>query len=154
MKGKEAYDKIFDKLTYDQQQELGEEVLRIVYQDLQRLEKLEKENEELKNTILSLELDTCIPELRKENKELRKSIKSWNENAGNLLKENTKLKEALKFLCEELGIKLCYNNCYDNCMLFYEECYLDYQSDIDSRTLHRITKEKYNLLEEVISNER
>ena len=42
MNGKEAYDKIFDKLTYDQQQELGEEVLRIVYQDLNRLENLEK----------------------------------------------------------------------------------------------------------------
>ena len=42
MNGKEAYDKIFDKLTYDQQQELGEEVLRIVYQDLKKLEKLEK----------------------------------------------------------------------------------------------------------------
>ena len=42
MNGKEAYDKIFDKLTYDQQQELGEQVLRIVYQDLNRLENLEK----------------------------------------------------------------------------------------------------------------
>ena len=48
MNGKEAYDKIFDKLTYDQQQELGEEVLRIVYQDLDRLEKLEKEHNKLK----------------------------------------------------------------------------------------------------------
>ena len=48
MNGKEAYDKIFDKLTYDQQQELGEEVLRIVYQDLNRLEKLEKEHNKLK----------------------------------------------------------------------------------------------------------
>lgn len=127
MKGKEAYDKIFDKLTYDQQQELGDQVLRIVYQDLKKLEKLEKENQGL-----------------------RKSIKSWNENGGNLLKENTKLKEALKFLCEELEIKLCSNG-----YLSFEdkEYYLDYQSDIDLRTLHRITKEKYNLLEEVLSNE-
>ena len=92
-----------------------------------------------------------IEDLRKENQELRKSIKSWDETAGNLLKENTKLKEALKFLCEELEIKLCSNG-----YLSFEdkEYYLDYQSDIDLRTLHRITKEKYNLLEEVLSNER
>lgn len=39
-----------------------------------KIENLEKENQELKNTILSLELDTCIPELRKENTKLKKVI--------------------------------------------------------------------------------
>lgn len=38
---------------------------------------------------------TKLEKLEKENKELRKSIKSWNENVGNLLKEITKLKKAL-----------------------------------------------------------
>ena len=94
-----------------------------------------------------------IEKLQKENQELRKSIKSWNENAGNLLKENRKLKEALKFLCEELDIKLCYVDCYDNWMFFDEECYLDYRSDVDSRTLHRITKEQYKILKEVLEND-
>lgn len=61
-----------------------------------------------------------------------------------------KLKEALKFLCEELEIKLCYTNW----MSLDEEYYLDYRSDIDLKTLHKITKEKYNLLGEVLSNER
>ena len=40
----------------------------------EKSEKLEKENKELKNTILSLELDTCIPELRKENAKLKNVI--------------------------------------------------------------------------------
>ena len=61
MNSKEAYDKIFDKLTYDQQQELGEEVLRIVYQDLNRLEKLEKENQELRNIIKILKDKIELP---------------------------------------------------------------------------------------------
>lgn len=43
-------------------------------------ERLEKENQELKNTILSLELDTCIPELRKENTKLKKAIEILKEN--------------------------------------------------------------------------
>lgn len=55
MKGKEAYDKIFDKLTYDQQQELGDQVLRTVYQDLLRLEKLKKVIEILKRNYLAIE---------------------------------------------------------------------------------------------------
>ena len=46
----------------------------LVFQDLDKLEKLEKENQELKNTILSLELDTCIPELRKENTKFKNVI--------------------------------------------------------------------------------
>lgn len=50
------------------------ELIKIVEQSLDQLEKLEKENQELKNTILSLELDTCIPELRKENTKLKKVI--------------------------------------------------------------------------------
>lgn len=61
---------------------------RIILEDLERLEKVEKENQKLKNTILSLELDTCIPELRK---------------------ENTKLKQALDKACERLEYYI------DNC---------------------------------------
>lgn len=68
MNGKEAFDKIFDKLTYDQQQELGEEVLRIVYQDLLRLEKLEKVIEILKEAVDEIEIinwdeEDCYGEL-------------------------------------------------------------------------------------------
>ena len=46
-----------------------------ILKGLDRLNKLEKENQELKNTILSLELDTCISELRKENIKLKNIIK-------------------------------------------------------------------------------
>lgn len=44
--------------------------------------------------IIKKDLDK-LEKLKKENKELKKSIKSWNENVGNLLKENIKLKKAL-----------------------------------------------------------
>ena len=126
MKGKEAYDKIFDKLTYDQQQELGEEVLRTVYQDLNRLEKLEKENQELKNTILSLELDTCIPKLRQENNDLKKVIK--------ILKKKFHLYTSLHFDGEN----------------FYY--WLDYETDLTIFTL-KLTKEEYTLIREVLGND-
>ena len=59
------------------------EIYNTIKQDLDRLEKLEKEN-----------------------KELRKSIKSWNENAGNLLKENTKLKKAIDYLKDNFKLKI------------------------------------------------
>lgn len=59
MNGKEAFDKIFDKLTYDQQQELGDQVLRTVYQDLNRLENLEKVIEILKKAVDEIEIITC-----------------------------------------------------------------------------------------------
>lgn len=62
MNSKEAFDKIFDKLTYDQQQELGNQVLRTVYQDLQRLEKLEKVIKILKEAVDEIELITCDEE--------------------------------------------------------------------------------------------
>ena len=55
--------------------ESKEKYYKIIKQDLDRLKKLEKENQEL-----------------------RKSIKSWNETAGNLLKENRKLKNIIEIL--------------------------------------------------------
>ena len=110
-----------------------------ILKDLDRLEKLEKENKELKNTILSLELDTCIPKLRKENKELRNSIKSWDETAGNLLKENIKLKKAIEIL---KGFKI---DLIDYCDGHYS---LDILYDTGG-----LTKEQYELLKEILENE-
>lgn len=56
----------------------------LAYCDLEKIvnhiENLKKENQELKNTILSLELDTCIPELRKENTKLKNVIKILKRN--------------------------------------------------------------------------
>lgn len=134
----------------------GKEALKRLYYDAissiidEEIETINREEIEKDYMNVKQDLDR-LEKLEKDIKEYRKAIKSWNENGGNLLKENTKLKEALKFLCEELEIKLCSNG-----YLSFEdkEYYLDYQSDIDLRTLHRITKEKYNLLEEVLSNER
>ena len=39
-----------------------------------------------------------LEQLEKENQELRKAVKSWNENGGKLIRENTKLKKALDIL--------------------------------------------------------
>ena len=39
--------------------------------------------------------------LEKENEELRKAVKSWNENGGKILRENIKLKQAIKVLKEK-----------------------------------------------------
>ena len=58
-------------LEYDDDNQWVINVLKGLKEVKQDLEKLEKENQELKNTILSLELDTCIPELKKENQELK-----------------------------------------------------------------------------------
>ena len=64
------------------------EDIEIIKQDLDKLENLEKENQELKNTILSLELDTCIPELRKENSKLKEVIKILEDNLQLVLKQD------------------------------------------------------------------
>ena len=59
------------------------EALYTIKQDLEKLEKLEKEY-----------------------KEARKSIKSWNENGGELLRENAKLKKDIEILKDKLELPL------------------------------------------------
>ena len=59
----------------------------------------EETNQWVENVLKGLkDLKQDLEKLEKENKELRKSIKSWNENGGNLLKENIKLKKAIEIL--------------------------------------------------------
>lgn len=148
MNSKEAFQLVLNKIRNTSR--WYEDELKLIQQDLDKLEKLEKENKELKNTILSLELDTCIPELRKENKELRNSIKSWDETAGNLLKENRKLKKAIEILKEavdEIEIITCdEEDCYGELCL--------YQKINGSISIPLKTKEEYILAKEVLSNER
>lgn len=219
MNGKEAYDKIFDKLTYDQQQELGEEVLRIVYQDLKKIENLEKVIEILKKAVDEIQFITCdeedcygeiclyqkingsisIPLKTKEEYELLKKVlgNKWynkplpafapkeeydysfvngrfqkaekydcerlekenqellvNKNvaqgiATKLKQENNKLKNVIEILVDVLDIKLATS-------IFADELgdyYLEFKTDTNKRTLRKITKEKYELLKEILSNE-
>lgn len=98
--------------------ESKEKYYKIIKQDLDRLEKLEKEN-----------------------KELRKSIKSWNENGGNLLKENTKLKKAIEILKNKtvviVALKLSKDLNDYNRMTSFEN----------------LTQEEYELLKEVLGND-
>lgn len=73
-----------------------------------------------------------LEQLEKENRELRKAVKSWNENGGKLIKQNTKLKQALEKACErldddcpvsqELIDDLDCEECESNC----KECWVKY----------------------------
>lgn len=81
---------------------------------------LEKENKELRNEIISLELDTCIPELRK---------------------EITKLKQAIRILKAHTGAGV-----YHTKKSCYYELSFGYQKVL-------ITKEKYELLKEMFSDD-
>lgn len=107
MNGKEAYDKIFDKLTYDQQQELGDQVLRTVYQDLKRLEKLEKEHNKLKERYkhrAETSNDLC-----KAVKEYEKAIEILKDSLELTLYHNKTLKiYSVELMCfeEHLGMEI------------------------------------------------
>lgn len=79
--------------------------------------------------------------LEKENKELRNSIKSWDETAGNLLKENTKLKKAIEILKENHEITLHYDDEFPTPMININGVY------------SYINKQEYELLKEVFENE-
>lgn len=123
MNGKEAYDKIFDKLTYDQQQELGEQVLRTVYQDLNRLEKLEKENKVLREKVNHF-----------------KNVKNrYRRNEKFVEKENAKLKKVIKILDREFIFKTT-----DVTNVVWIGC--EYSKG-------KLTKEEYELLKEALNNE-
>ena len=77
MTSKEALKNI-KTLSYCKQHITIQEWCNIIEQDLDRLEKLEKEY-----------------------KEARKSIKSWNENGGELLRENAKLKKVIEIMVDK-----------------------------------------------------
>lgn len=82
----------------------------IIKTSLDRLEQLEKENAQLKNQIISLELDTCIPELREENTKLKQEIDVMRENVKTFQNWNSSVfntKEKLKKALEGL------NECFD-----------------------------------------
>lgn len=89
-----------------------------------------------------------IAKLQDENKELRNSIKSWDETAGNLLKENRKLKKAIDILKEavdEIEIITCdEKDCYGELCL--------YQKINGSISIPLKTKEEYILAKEVLEN--
>lgn len=82
-----------------------------------------------------------IEKLEKENKELRKSIKSWNENGGNLLKENIELKNTIKILKDKIELPL--ENDFD--VVNKDDIHL-----YRLRTKCLINEEEYELLKEVL----
>ena len=95
---------------------------------LEDLEKLEKENEILKNQILSLELDTCIPELKKQNDKLKQDL--------------DKLKKLEKLFINNTNIGFYKSG---------DDTY--YVLQIPDKTFIHISKEAYDLLKEVFGYE-
>lgn len=81
-----------------------------------------------------------VQELEKEIQELRKAVKSWNENCGKLIRENTKLKKALRVLKDRFEIESIYKD--DTCYAI--DC---------ANTYYILTKEEYELLKEMLEEE-
>ena len=100
-------------------------LVEAIMQDLDRLEKVEKENQELVV-----------------NKNVAQGI------AIRLKEENDKLKKALEILKDKLNIDISTNGNVDN----YYKYYLDFQNSTNTRTLVPITQEQYGLLKEVLGN--
>lgn len=79
-----------------------------------------------------------LEKLEKEYKEARKSIKSWNENGGELLRENAKLKKVIEILKDYLMIKVSINMNNEYCL---DAC--DY-------AIPHLNKKQYDLLKEYL----
>ena len=127
MNSKEAFQLVSNKVRYTSR--LYEDELKIIQQDLDKLENLEKENQELKNTILSLELDTCIPELRE---------------------ENTKLKKVIKILKDKLQLVLV----QDIDPLINRKIYeVEISRNYKIYSGFEVTQEQYELIEEVLKHD-
>ena len=106
--------------------ESKEKYYKIIKQDLDKLDKLEKDI-----------------------KEYRKAIKSWNVNAGNLLKEIIKLKKFIEILKEAVD-EIDFITCDE------EDCYGEvglYQKINESISIPLKTKEEYILVKEVLEND-
>ena len=147
MNSKEALERLEDN---GKEYLLPVRVYKLIKQDLERLEqleianknneglvrenvdlinrnlKLQDENANLKQDIASLELDTCIPQLRK---------------------ENTKLKQAIRILKENLYIEFEHNYYF---MVKFKE---DKEQECDYTIMFLDNKEEYELLKEVLDCE-
>lgn len=141
--------------------------VNIIKKALSRLEQLENERQEVearlsgKETNTFDEISTMIKkangydvlvdkckQLEKENQKLRKAVKSWNENGGNLIRENTKLKQAIEILKENLYIEFKHDNGY--LMVIFKE---DKEQECDYTIMFLDNKEEYELLKEVLEDE-
>ena len=169
MNSKEALEKILNHKCYEKESScwdyvktLFQEEVATIEKDLDRLEVLEKE---LKQTKLNFgnsqthskncykKLKGKYVELEKENRELKKVRDNYSDqlnyvwNIVNSLKdENTKLKQAIEILKENLHISLVEEPIYPNCANYYINQY----NKFGNGCLTIITQENFDLLKEVI----
>lgn len=73
-----------------------------IFQDLNQLEELEKENKELRNEIINLKSNNSL---------LKKIYKSVENVANEFLIEKNKYKDVINILIDLLGIELDIDNC-------------------------------------------
>lgn len=100
-----------------------------IKQDLDRLEQLEKENQELK----------------KELKRCQDTIKKWTDNHSKLIIENGKMKKALGILKEKVYLKV-----KKYCKEDYEN---PYKLEVEMDYSYDLTREEYELLKSVLEEE-
>lgn len=90
-----------------------------------------------------------VQEFEKEIKELRKAVKSWNENGGKLIRENTKLKKALDILKQKGNLAVDRQKILDEDDN-YLVCYFFGGGTKKYTLLREINKEEYELLKNVL----
>lgn len=126
MTSREALDEMFDLLNYEQTGICGDKNLyRIIAQDLDRLEMLEKQNKLLNETKDSI--DKVLEDLGKineENAKLKKVIE--------LLKEHVALTKDINVITSKLDVPVLYS------------------LEVDKE----ITQQEYDLLEEALINDK
>lgn len=88
----------------------SKEALKLLYSDAENYAYFNETEEDLSEIkaeyeLIKQDLDR-FEKLEKEYKEARKSIKSWNENGGELLRENAKLKKVIEILKDILELQL------------------------------------------------
>ena len=111
-----------------------------ILQDLERLEVLEIENEQLKDSIQikQKQVNECIDTLTQENQELKEFQVLTKQGLWNLKSENEKLKKAFKILTQRIIIKTHKNFLFGGRHL-----------DIANTTM-KLTDDEYDLLKEVL----
>lgn len=130
MNSKEALDEMFDLLNYEQTGICGDRNLyRIIAKDLDRLEMLEKILEK-QNKLLN---------------ETKNSVYKVLEDLGKINEENIKLKKAIKLLKEHVALTKDINVITSK---------LDVPVLYSLEVSKEITQQEYDLLDEVLTNDK
>lgn len=127
----ELYGSCFDK-------PLCNELYNTIEKDLDRLEKLEKENQTLNQTIQTIRQNARNDYVEFEI--LKDCIKDLTNICNEFQEENAKLKKAIEILKEKLDISIF-------------DVFINITINQKTIKTHHLTQQEYELLKEVIENE-